>query len=64
MLVDVPEDAAAVREETFGPTLTVTRVADVDEAVELANATAYGLGGAVFAKHRRRWRSPAGSAPA
>ena len=26
VLVDVPEDAAAVREETFGPTLTVTRV--------------------------------------
>ena len=33
MLVDVPEDSAAVREETFGPTLTVTRVRDADEAV-------------------------------
>ena len=32
ILVDVPEDVAAVREETFGPTLTVTRVADADEA--------------------------------
>ena len=50
VLVDVPEDAAAVREETFGPTLTVTRVADVDEAVEKANASAYGLGAAVFAR--------------
>jgi succinate-semialdehyde dehydrogenase / glutarate-semialdehyde dehydrogenase len=49
VLVDVPEDAAAVREETFGPTLTVTRVADVDEAVEKANASRYGLGAAVFA---------------
>ena len=50
VLVDVPEDSAAVREETFGPTLTVTRVRDADEAVELANATPYGLGGAVFGR--------------
>ncbi len=54
VLVDVPEDAAAVQEETFGPTLTVRKVADADEAVELANATGYGLGGTVFTKHRSR----------
>ena len=52
VLVDVPEDAAAIREETFGPTLTVTRVAAVDEAVEKANATGYGLGAAVFSRSR------------
>jgi len=52
VLVDVPEDSAAVREETFGPTLTVTRVRDVDEAVEKANSTAYGLGAAVFSRSR------------
>jgi succinate-semialdehyde dehydrogenase / glutarate-semialdehyde dehydrogenase len=62
VLVDVPEDAAAVQEETFGPTLTVTRVADADEGVRLANASRYGLGGAVFARRRgmelaRRMRS-------
>jgi succinate-semialdehyde dehydrogenase / glutarate-semialdehyde dehydrogenase len=50
VLVDVPEDSAAVREETFGPTLTITRVADADEAVAKANAVRYGLGGAVFGK--------------
>ena len=50
ILVDVPEDAAAVQEETFGPTLTVKRVANADEAVRLANALRYGLGGAVFGK--------------
>ncbi|HEV7655673.1 MAG TPA: aldehyde dehydrogenase family protein [Mycobacteriales bacterium] len=50
VLVDVPEDAEAVTQETFGPTLTVARVADADEAVERANATGYGLGAAVFAK--------------
>ncbi|MFY1704057.1 MULTISPECIES: aldehyde dehydrogenase family protein [Micromonospora] len=62
VLVDVPEDAAAVREETFGPTLTVSRVRDADEAVARANALPYGLGGAVFGKRRavaiaRRLRS-------
>ncbi|GIF64207.1 aldehyde dehydrogenase [Asanoa ishikariensis] len=52
ILVDVPEDSAAIREETFGPTLTISKVADVDEAVRLANASSYGLGGAVFGKRR------------
>jgi succinate-semialdehyde dehydrogenase/glutarate-semialdehyde dehydrogenase len=62
ILVDVPEDADAVTEETFGPTLTVTRVPDVDEALRRANAVRYGLGGAVFSRSRgvaiaRRMRS-------
>ncbi|TDC29370.1 aldehyde dehydrogenase family protein [Micromonospora sp. 15K316] len=62
VLIDVPEDSAAVREETFGPTLTVNRVRDVDEAVGRANALAYGLGGSVFGRRRamaaaRRLRS-------
>ncbi len=52
VLVDVPEDSLAVREETFGPTLTVAKVKDADEAVALANDTTYGLAGAVFAKRR------------
>jgi acyl-CoA reductase-like NAD-dependent aldehyde dehydrogenase len=54
VLVDVPEESAAVQEETFGPTITVARVADADEAVERANATGYGLAGAVFTGSRRR----------
>jgi len=62
VLVDVPEDSAAVREETFGPTLTIAKVVDMDEAVEKANATTYGLGATVFSKARgmelaRRLRS-------
>jgi acyl-CoA reductase-like NAD-dependent aldehyde dehydrogenase len=50
VLVEVPESSSAVREETFGPTLTITKVADADEAIEKANAGPYGLGGAVFGK--------------
>ncbi len=48
ILVDVPEDSAAVQEETFGPTVTVAKVRDMDEAIELTNATRYGLGNTVF----------------
>ena len=62
VLVDVPADNPANTQETFGPTLTVTRVRDADEAIELANSTGYGLGGAVFGEARamelaRRMRS-------
>jgi acyl-CoA reductase-like NAD-dependent aldehyde dehydrogenase len=52
VLVDVPESSRAVKEETFGPTITVTRVATADEAVERANDTTYGLAGAIFSKSR------------
>jgi len=54
VLVDVPEDSAAVQEETFGPTLTVARVRDAEEAVTRTNATSYGLAGAVFTGNARR----------
>ncbi|MFI6300433.1 aldehyde dehydrogenase family protein [Amycolatopsis thailandensis] len=52
VLVDVPEDSAAVKEETFGPTVTIAKVRDMDEAVEKANDTKYGLGSTVFSKSR------------
>jgi acyl-CoA reductase-like NAD-dependent aldehyde dehydrogenase len=35
-------------EEVFGPVVTLTRVAGVDEAIELSNATRYGLQAAIF----------------
>ncbi|MDG4863267.1 aldehyde dehydrogenase family protein, partial [Streptomyces sp. T-3] len=52
VLVDVPEDSPAMTEETFGPVVAVNRVADLDEAVARANASAYALGGAVFTGSR------------
>jgi acyl-CoA reductase-like NAD-dependent aldehyde dehydrogenase len=62
ILVDVPEDSPAVREETFGPTITIKKVSDAEEAVRLANGVRYGLGSAVFGRRRaldiaRRLRS-------
>jgi acyl-CoA reductase-like NAD-dependent aldehyde dehydrogenase len=52
VIVDPPADCDAVREETFGPTITVHTVADEDEAVRLANDTTYGLGSSVFSRRR------------
>jgi len=54
VLVDVPESSAAVREETFGPTITVARVPDAQEALQRTNATSYGLAGSVFSGSRAR----------
>jgi acyl-CoA reductase-like NAD-dependent aldehyde dehydrogenase len=53
VLVGVPEDSPAMTEETFGPTVAVNAVADVDEAVRRANASRYALGAAVFSGSRR-----------
>jgi acyl-CoA reductase-like NAD-dependent aldehyde dehydrogenase len=52
VLVDVPEDSLAVTDETFGPTLTIAKVRDMDEAVDKANASRYGLGATVFSRAR------------
>jgi len=48
VLSDVTPHMRAYREELFGPAAVVYKVSSADEAVELANSSAYGLGGAVF----------------
>lgn len=50
IIADLPENSLAVTEETFGPTLVINTVSDMDEAVARANATSYGLGAAVWSK--------------
>ncbi|MDQ1738396.1 MAG: hypothetical protein QOE53_48 [Pseudonocardiales bacterium] len=58
VLVDVPPEQAAMTEETFGPLMVISKVADLDEAVEAANSGSYGLGASVFSrKHGRQLAS-------
>ena len=52
ILIDVPEDSAAVREETFGPIIIINRVSSMQEAIELSNASRYGLGANVWSKRQ------------
>jgi aldehyde dehydrogenase (NAD+) len=50
VMTDVNHDMKIMNDETFGPVLPIQRVSGPDEAVELANATRYGLGSSVFGK--------------
>ena len=47
ILVDAPEDARVVAEETFGPILPVWKVKDLEEALAKANNHMYGLGSSI-----------------
>ena len=43
----VPCDCDLVREETFGPPIPIVRVKDIDDAIRVANASAFGLSSGV-----------------
>ena len=48
VLIDVPEDSPAAREELFGPVAPLFRARDIAEAIRLANSTTFGLGAAAW----------------
>ena len=48
LLTDVPDDARIAQEECFGPALPIFKVKDIEEAVERANNSIYGLGSSIF----------------
>ena len=56
VLTDVPRGCPADTEETFGPVAAVYTVDDEEEAVELANATRFGLGASLWTADRDRGR--------
>ncbi len=52
VLVDVPKESPAYREEVFGPVAAIFRVRDVHNAIELANDTTFGLGSSAWTNDR------------
>ncbi|MER8044493.1 aldehyde dehydrogenase family protein [Streptomyces sp. NPDC094032] len=48
ILTDVPPDSPVVTEEQFGPVLPVLPYRTLDEALDAANGTGFGLGGSVW----------------
>ncbi|MGW6536182.1 aldehyde dehydrogenase family protein [Streptomyces sp. NPDC055051] len=60
ILTDVPADSPVVTGEQFGPVLPVLPYRDVDEAVEAANGTGFGLGGSVWGTDLDRAEAVAG----
>lgn len=47
VIADVPRDCRMVVSESFGPLAPILKVLDLDDALELANSTAYGLSSGV-----------------
>ena len=54
ILTDISPDNSAYLEEIFGPVLMFYKVKNEQEAIELANATSFGLGGSVFSSDHER----------
>jgi succinate-semialdehyde dehydrogenase / glutarate-semialdehyde dehydrogenase len=52
VLVEVPPQAPAAREEVFGPVAAVMRVESASQALAVANDTAFGLGASVWTRDR------------
>lgn len=59
VLVDVDHSMTCMTEETFGPTIPVMKVADVDEAVRMANDSPYGLSATIWTKDLNRGKEVA-----
>ncbi len=60
VLVDVTPEMRILNEETFGPVMVIQRVRDEAHAIEVANATGFGLSSTVFTTDAERARRIAG----
>jgi betaine-aldehyde dehydrogenase len=57
IFADLPADSSLIRDEIFGPVLTVQRFSDEEEAVALGNDTEYGLAAGLWTQNLdRAWR--------
>jgi succinate-semialdehyde dehydrogenase/glutarate-semialdehyde dehydrogenase len=59
VLGEVEPGTVAFEEEIFGPVASIITARDVDHAIELANDTTFGLGGAVFTEDKQKGEAAA-----
>ena len=50
VLVDIPPSAPAARDELFGPVASVFKAKDLDDAINIANGTNFGLGASAWTR--------------
>jgi succinate-semialdehyde dehydrogenase / glutarate-semialdehyde dehydrogenase len=50
VLTDIPKDSPAYNEEFFGPVASIFRVKNIDEAIQIANDSRFGLGASAWTK--------------
>ncbi len=50
VLTNIPKDSPAYKEEFFGPVASIFRVKDIDQAIQLANDSRFGLGASAWTK--------------
>ena len=51
VLVDIPTDVPGARDELFGPVASVFKAKNVDDAISIANGTAFGLGASAWTRN-------------
>jgi RHH-type proline utilization regulon transcriptional repressor/proline dehydrogenase/delta 1-pyrroline-5-carboxylate dehydrogenase len=56
IFADVPPSATIAQEEIFGPVLAVMKARDLDEALAIANGTAYALTGGIYSRSPQNLR--------
>jgi succinate-semialdehyde dehydrogenase / glutarate-semialdehyde dehydrogenase len=48
VLTDIPKDSPAYKEELFGPVASIFRVKNIDQAIQIANDSRFGLGASAW----------------
>jgi len=57
LVISPPFESQIMKEEAFGPVMTIHSFKSDDEAIKLANMTGYGLSASIFGKNSKRLKS-------
>jgi RHH-type proline utilization regulon transcriptional repressor/proline dehydrogenase/delta 1-pyrroline-5-carboxylate dehydrogenase len=63
LVADLPDDSPVLTDEIFGPVLAVSRVRDMDEAVDIVDSLPFALTGGLFSRSPRTIERVSGRLP-